>query len=398
MNRKLKSFSRDMLYSVSAMVLLNVILQFFLYPTLNKKLGDSDFGIIMTLLSVVSIIASSFGSAANYSRIISSSCKKENGRDYNFFLLLVGLFSIPVVFIFLLTLKLRTVLVFVLFPVFTFFSVFRYYADVEFRINLNYKKYFIFYAVISFGYFISSLFFSSQRCWIFIFLTGELLAIVYAELNGHRLFKFSLSNNSKKSFCNWISLSLSNLSSSFIANSDRLLICYLIAPEFVAVFYVATLIGKTVSLLGSPLNSVLIGYLTKSKMFFSKKNIIFVFLATFVFGLFFTGICFFASIVFVKLMYPHLFKSVYPLLMSANAGQIFFFLSNTLMVLVIYMKGEKSSIYVSLFHLIIFMLVVIPSVLLWGLHGMTYSILIVNFLKFIFIFFYSIFVKNRESI
>ncbi len=62
-----------------------------------------------------------------------------------------------------------------------------------------------------------------------------------------------------------ISLSAAYLMSDFVSYSDRLLLPLLVVngDEMTAIFYYATLVGKMVSLLSTPLNGVIAGHLAK---------------------------------------------------------------------------------------------------------------------------------------
>ena len=66
----------------------------------------------------------------------------------------------------------------------------------------------------------------------------------------------------------------------------------------------------------------------------------------------------------------------------ANAGQVFFFLSNTMMVVVLRFATEKYQIYIGTIYTILFVVIIIPFMLFWGLWGMAAGLLIINILKF----------------
>lgn len=57
-------------------------------------------------------------------------------------------------------------------------TVFRYYADVEYRLNLNYKRYFIYYALYPFPCYLAALgFCHSTGSWHPVFILGESAAL-----------------------------------------------------------------------------------------------------------------------------------------------------------------------------------------------------------------------------
>ena len=97
-------------------------------------------------------------------------------------------------------------------------------------------------------------------------------------------------------------LSTTNLLSAVAQQSDKIILGLAMGGEAVTTFYVATLLGKVISLLTTPLNGVLIGYLTKYEGKFTKKMVA-VFTAVLL-GLGIVAVvgCYIASEIFVKLL------------------------------------------------------------------------------------------------
>lgn len=62
-----------------------------------------------------------------------------------------------------------------------------------------------------------------------------------------------------------IVLIITDIISNIVFNGDRLVLKIFIDGTAVTVYYIASLLGKTVSLISTPLNSVIIGYLAKYK-------------------------------------------------------------------------------------------------------------------------------------
>ena len=61
----------DLCLNIGATALLNIVIQFALYPYLQHKLGDNTYGVTLALLSLVAITSGPCGNAANYSRLVS---------------------------------------------------------------------------------------------------------------------------------------------------------------------------------------------------------------------------------------------------------------------------------------------------------------------------------------
>lgn len=93
---KLKGITRDFIYSMLGLVVMNGVIQLVLYSFLSKQLGADEFGVVLTLISIVSIMGSTFGTAANYSRMVTHMKKQDSNSDYNIFLLGVAVVSVAV--------------------------------------------------------------------------------------------------------------------------------------------------------------------------------------------------------------------------------------------------------------------------------------------------------------
>ena len=91
------------------------------------------------------------------------------------------------------------------------------------------------------------------------------------------------------------------------------------------------------------------------------------------------------SHIFVGLFYPSNYEAARPLFWVANAGQVFFFLSNAMMTVVLRFASEKYQVYMGVIYTILFFIVVVPLLLNFGVWGMAYGLLIINLLKFLVI-------------
>ena len=70
--KKINVIFSDSLYSIIALVIMNMVAQFGMYPFWAKQLGTEHYGNILYLLSFINIFAVSVGSALNFSRLADS--------------------------------------------------------------------------------------------------------------------------------------------------------------------------------------------------------------------------------------------------------------------------------------------------------------------------------------
>ncbi len=402
MKSESKKIRNDFIYSFLALVLLNGITQLVIYPFLSKQLGNDAFGTILSLLSIVSIMSCTFGGGTNYSRIVVS-MKTENVKgDYNIFFAFFGLLNVPVTLITLYVISDVTIESYIYFYFLILFTTLRYYGDVNYRLSLNYKKYFIYYFLISFGYLIGILTFFIHHNPLIVLIIGEVAGFIYVFGRGD-IYKKPYFKRSKHFISNiksMTTLSLSYMVGSVILNIDRLLILKMVDSLSVTIFYIATLVGKCVALLTNPISSVIIGHLAKSKKqitvrFFQLYSVVIL-----IGSLLCSIVCCFASVVFIKLFYADLYFDVKDLLIPANIGQVFSFSAGVLMVIIMKFAEEKWQLYMNLIYAFIYFALVIPSIFLWHLKGAVLSIFIANIIRFIIVYIVGIFklLKRKKEV
>lgn len=386
--KKALHIAADIIWSALGLVLMNGVMQLAINPVLNKWIGEEEFGNYQSIFAVVSIMGTTFGVAANYSRMVRSREKKDHNGDYNIFLLIVCALCLPVAAGTLILYKSFTALGFVLLAVLMALTVLRYYGDVNYRITLNYKGFFFYYAIITLGYCLGLPVFKyvlSQ--WALIFITGEAAAFIFVSIEGN-IFKGKDLLKRSPEFSGTMKsvgiLSATNILSSVAQQSDKIILGLAMNGEAVTTFYVSTLLGKVISLLTTPLNGVMIGYLTKYEGKFTKKMY-----RAFVGALLAVGAvavlgCYVASLIFVKLFYPDVFAAAKPYFLLANAGQVFYFISNCLMTVILRIASEKYQMYINIVYIVIYAALVIPMTMKLGLWGITAALLIANALKFVF--------------
>ena len=384
---KLKGITGDFMYSMLGLVVMNGVIQLVLYPFLSKQLGADEFGVVLTLISIVSIMGSTFGTAANYSRMVTHMKKQDSNSDYNIFLLGVAVVSVAVSVFGLVWLKKFSVWAEVGYLLLMIFTVLRYYSDVEFRLNLNYKRFFIFYLLISVGYLIGIGTFYVLHSWMVTMLIGECMAVLYVVFTGS-IYKGAVFKRTEHFAANMKSvliLSGTELIAAVILNADRIILQAVDGGTSVTVFYAATLIGKMVSLISMPLNGVIIGHLSKYNGKLKKSTFTKICLGSVVAGFIINVACVGVSYVFVAIMYKEIFSMVKPYLWLANLGQVFYFIANTLIVILLRFTDEKYQLVISIVFMISFIVLAIPMTIAMGLWGMAISLVIVNLLKILMI-------------
>lgn len=382
-----KSFSRDLMYSIAGLVCMNGTIQLVVYPALQSRMGADAFGVALSLFSVVSIMCCAYGSGANYSRMVAAAREDVVKGDYSVFILVISLISIIVSVISIFAVGWSDAANLIGLSALMVFSIVRYYSDVDFRLSLNYKGFFIYYLVVSVGYLVgtgilwfgSSYIAISEWWWISIAL-GEAAAFVYVRIKGSIYQKPYLEHSEqfKTHIKSIVTLSSAYLISATIMNADRILILAFVGAAEVSIFYTASLLGKTVALLTSPLNGVIVGYLSKRKEPITRSMVVKFTGIMLALGVVLSVLTTVASYVFVWLLYPNLFEAAQPFFIVASVGQVFYFLGETMLVILLQIAVERFQFYINIFYAVLFFGAAVPSVIFGGVMGIAWAILIVN--------------------
>lgn len=178
-----KSIAVNTLYTMGGLIFMNAVLQIVITPLLNRVMGAEQLGGLLYITGLIAIVCPSVGQALNTSRLVVRRNYAVTNGDYDWILLVFGaigsgvalwmsrnsLESIPM-----------AIGAFLLFM----FTVFRYYGDVEYRLNLNYKRYFIYYLLIGLGYLAGFGVYYVTGQWVWIYLIGEGAALLFVGLTG----------------------------------------------------------------------------------------------------------------------------------------------------------------------------------------------------------------------
>ncbi len=383
----LKKFTGDLLYGIVSLVFMNMVLSLVVYPFLNRQLGDAGQGRMLFFTSLMGLVASAAGSGINYGRMKASTKHQTENGDYTWYLLALAAVSCLVTIVGFAVKGSASGATGIGVAVLIFATAVRYYADVEYRLYMNYRGFFLYYMIIGVGYLGGMLLYRVTSSWVCIFLCGELAGLCFVACRGHifkgNLWKRSPYFSEDAKIC--LSLSAAYLMSDFVSYTDRILLSVLSGDAQANYFYIASLVGKMTSLLSTPLNGVITGHLSHYKGKFTAKMFGTVMAALLGLAAVITAGSVVGSHLFVWLFYREQYPLVKDLFLLANAGQVFFFLSNTMMVVVLRFASERYQLLMGIIYTVLFFVIVVPAIYLYGLWGAAWGLLAVNVLKFFLI-------------
>ncbi len=378
---KEKKILSNTVYTMGGALLMNGILQLIVYPLLNRFMGSDQLGVLLYLMGLVAILCPSVGQALNTSRLVVRRDYEVTNGDYNILLLLFGGVG-SVAALIIAHHSFGSPVEVLLTAVLLMTTVFRYYGDVEYRLNLNYRRYFYYYMVLSVGYVLGFGIYLLTHNWFLVFLAGEVLALVYLAVTG-TVFRgfFAASKYFRTAFERGGFLVFSYLITNLTLNMDRLVLKELIGSLAVTQYYVTSLIGKTMVLLVAPVNTIIISYLTKREENLNRKQFLtFVGLGLGV-SLVFLLFAQIGTPLFVKLFYGDLYDSVKNMITVVNITQILGLLSAYLFIVVLTFTEEIWQLTLQIAHLVIMIVLVLLFAGDHGIMGFAMAVLIANILR-----------------
>ena len=153
-------------------------------------------------------------------------------------------------------------------------------------------------------------------------------------------------------------------------------------------FFIASTVGKMSSLISTPLNGVITGHLARYQGKITKKMLTGVFAALSALAVILIAGTTLGSHIYVYLFYREDYNVVKNLFLLANAGQVFFFMSNTMMTVVLRFAPERYQLIMGVIYAVLFLLfpaAVVPSMYLYKIWGAVWGLLAVNVVKFLLI-------------
>ena len=261
---------------------------------------------------------------------------------------------------------------------------FRYYADVIFKITLNYRRYFLYYFAIAVGYGVGAVLFHYTKIWPLTLLPGEALGVLFAFLCNRDFRKgaFRPSPAFAHVLKGILVLTVSEGISNLIFNADRLILKLLVDAGAVTIYYLATLVGKTASLVVTPLNGVLIGYLARYEGKLTRKMMRYITLGCFAAFLLFTGVCVGGGLIVLYILYREDLAAVRPFLLIGSFGQVLFFVTSTVTVILIRFAKKSYQVIINAVFGVLFFGLGIPATLLYGLWGFAVAMVIASLVRF----------------
>lgn len=391
----------NLIYSVGATAIFNMVIQFLLYPQFERQMGGETYGIVLSVISLIAITAGTCGYSVSCSRLLGVNDGRTASSDYNLILLGMGVLGSMIGIGYLFYLGLATPLSVGLYIVLMFTTMLRYYSEIEFRLKTDFFRYMLYYLLVSVGYVVGLFLFRLTKEWMLALIVGEVLALLYVAIRGtiYRPPFFKKTANFSPVFASIVFVLISALIDNVTMHADRILLLAITGDgSAVTIYYISSLIGKLIALLTGPINALIISYLVRYQGGLTKKMWYAVIFVALLFG----GLAFVAGVIvspwIIGILYPDQVGEASRYFAPAILGQIFYFVSGVLMATLLRFKGEKKQFFFNGAYAVEFFACVAVGTVLGGLSGFVWSILIANALRFVAAVIWGFFGKKKDEI
>ncbi len=343
--KKTARLAGDLIYTVMATVIMNVVLQIIIYPLITRFHGEAVTGNILYFIGVIYIVPQALGTAFNNARLVSRKSCDVTNSDFTHLLVIAS--SVSALICAGVGIYEKGNPLFVAgYGIFSVLYMLRIYAQVEFRLVLNFKKYLLYYIIISCGYLVGFGLYMLTNVWLLIFIIGEVAALAYSFIKGRIFKKDGKALNRATVSKVYTMLLFSIIVRDCVNQFDKVILKLTISAEVVTQYHVVSLIAKTIQMLVQPVNSLILSYLTVKDSELSKKQLLKFTAAALGFGGLFYGVCVAGTPIFVKLFYPDLYSAVMPYNLLVNLGLILGFI--TTLYMSILLTQEKTAVFMTI--------------------------------------------------
>lgn len=381
-----KRFMLDVMLNIIASAIPIVVLQLIVLPIFGRELGDAQYGLVVTLVSLYTLLSLPFGNVLNNIRLLLNNEYEQNKVTGDFNVLLAGSLIISSFILILGTIFYEgtfSIISVFLMIIISCINLLREYLIVSFRINLNYKGILINNLILGIGYIFGIIVFYITGYWQSIFILGSGLSLFYITRNSNLLKEsFATTNLFKVTTYKSIVLFCSIFLKNTLSYADKLLLFPLLGATTVSIYYTATILGKIISMMITPINSVVLSYLIKSEKMRIKK-FIFMIILTGVIGVIGYFVTISASQSLLYFLYPNWAAESMELIYITTASAILDVMNSVIHPFILRFNNINWQWLISGTNVFVYIISAFLFYDLYGLIGFCIGILVANVFKLI---------------
>lgn len=297
---------KQFVYNAVATALPTMVLQLVVLPLIALKMDGDAYGLLLTLVAAVMMVAAGVGNVLNNIHMLSNNEYEEKNISGDYGILFIAcvfvlsIFSVGMSYFYNIGSCAETLLLLLL----TLFMFAKEYYIVRLWIDLDYFGILKCNTICVVGYLIGLALYWCGGSWQYVYILGNVFGLVYIVRRygiPRKFFtKSVLFGQTVKKF---MALTVATIMTRALQYVDRLLLYPLLGGEEVTIYYVSTLIGKTISIALGPINSFLLSQLAKKKEM-QEKTFGKILLLTCCLGMVAYGMCLLVARPILRILYP----------------------------------------------------------------------------------------------
>ena len=380
----------DMALNIVATAIPTFVLQLLILPNLAKFMSDDNYGLLVTVLAFLNVMPSTMGNVLNNIRLLYNENYVETNNEGDFNILLailegVNFLSVTVfLFYYDSNLTLFTVL---MSGITALLWLAREYFLVAFRLIINYRAILLCNVIMVGGYGIGYLLFLGTKVWQVIYISGLLCSLIYCFIRS-RLWKepFKITPLFKRTSTQGLLLLIAKILNRLLVYADKIIVFPVLGGALVSVYYAATVFGKVVSLMITPVNSVVLTYLAKAKKKTDSmlKSALLVGIAVCAVGYI---VCVLISRPVLSILYPQYVDSAMNYIYLTTGTTVLYALISIVDPFIMKFFDMKWQIAINGGTVVVYLALGISFMIPWGLMGFCVGALLTNVLKLLFMIF-----------
>lgn len=355
------------------------VLQLIIFPILGNEFSQEEYGVIITAISYTSILSSGLGVSLNNVRLLTIN-RYQNKKCIDFVILFLLYQVINVVCCIFIAFNLGFQQIEILLYIFLFIiQMCKDYFVVIYLINLNYKKVCIYNSLTVVGYIAGLLLQQYFDAWMLIWIFGNIVPVFYFICFDRKYININFQitpvffDTIKKTG----SITGAALMNQVLAYADRAILFPLMGGSAVAIYYVASLVSKIISLCIGPIQGVFLSYIAKGEHKLKIR-----FNSTLYLGCIFSMIAFFVCSVVSKpvihMLYPDMAYEVMKYVNIVTLSSMIYSINSLLMAFVMKECKPHRPIQLALENVILYIMGTCIGIRVNGLQGFCYVNVIIN--------------------
>lgn len=364
-----------------------VVLQFVVQPLVANRLGADLNGEYLTLMSLNYFMIGITAAVLNTVRMLQNDKYAEHNvvGDFNLIFLLYALLLIvamPIGYLFYT--KTPSGVDILLYVCIGILYLYHDYIFAQYRLRMQFNKIVISNGILVIGYFggIVAFWYAIQK-WQLIFIISYALSGIYDYFNTDFIREpIKKTPLLRETMSKAGSLMVANALNSSITYFDKLLLYPLLGGIAVSIYSTASLVGKMLLLVSSPLNSLLLSYLVKMESFRLselKKH------AGKIIGFLALGyvLCVVVGYPLTNYLYPAWASDSHRYIPITVAANLFLLVGNLINTIIIRYYKTSIQMIIQSFNLGLYLVASLTLLHFWGLLGFSIGVAIVAGIKMI---------------